>query len=83
MKHLARFAFVACLAIGAEFAAYAADAPATPQSAIVPVTLSPADLNALVGALSKLPYEQAAPIVNFLTTKEVEAQRAHAPPTKP
>lgn len=83
MKHLTLFAFVACLIIGAEVAAYSADAPPAPQPAIVPVTLSPAELSALISALAKLPYDQAMPFIRFLTTKEEEAQRAHAPPTKP
>lgn len=62
---------------------HAANAAAAPQPAIVSVTLSPADLNALIGALSKLPYDQAMPFIQFLTIKEEDAQRAHAPPTKP
>lgn len=54
-----------------------------PVPALVPVMLSPADLNALIAYAAKLPYEQAAPIVNFLTAKEAEAQRAHTMPAKP
>lgn len=53
----------------------------TPSSALVPIVLTPADLNALIAYAAKLPYEQAAPIVEFLSRKEAEAQ--HAPPAKP
>lgn len=51
-----------------------AAAPPAPVSTYVPITLDQNDINSLSQYLNALPYGQAAPIIDFLTRKEIEAK---------
>lgn len=62
--------------------AIAADAPSTAPApagpAFAPVTLSQADMNTITNYLGQMPFNQAAPLMFFLSQKEADAQAAAA-----
>lgn len=89
-----RFRTANCLLIAALLvapAAYAQEAGTAPPPAAaapagppyIPILLSQADVTAITNYLGGIPYNQAAPIINFLAAKEAELQRGPQPPTPP